>query len=77
MVEDDVRLHESTVKRAEKLAGSVPRTSPRRRSTPRNRSTWTLNIQVHPLVMREAKRLLAERPGTRLRIVDATTVMVE
>jgi hypothetical protein len=74
-VEERATLHESSVKGAQELVGSFarPRAQERRPRSSRAR----LEVRVHPLVMARALQLQAARPGTRLRIVDASTVLVE
>lgn len=75
-IEQGASLHEATVKDAELHAASRARRKPR--ATPGGRSSKVrTELQVDPEVMAAAKQLLQLRPGTKLRIVDATTVIVE
>lgn len=74
-VQQAANLHEESVKGAQELAGSFAR--PRARERRPRSSRARLALRVHPLVLATAHRLQAKRPGTRLRIVDARTVMVE
>lgn len=78
MVEATANLHEHTVQDAEAHAKTTRATrkkkaSPRRRSPARVR----VDVKVHPEVLSTAKALSRQRPGTRVRIVDAETVLVE
>jgi len=74
MVEREARLHEATVKTADDHVGQFV---PRKRRASSGRSTRTVVVTVDPEVMSTAKALVRQRPGTRLRVVDATTVVVE
>jgi hypothetical protein len=67
-------LHESTVQAADQHVGEY---TPRRRRRRRPRSSDPVTQVVHPDVMKAAQRIASSRPGTRLRIVDATTVLIE
>jgi len=73
-MEQEARLHEQTVKHA---ADHVGQFAPKKRRTSSGRSKRTVVATVDPEVMSTAKALVRQRPGTRLRVVDATTVMVE
>lgn len=74
MVEREASLHESTVKAAEEHAGSFSR--PRRRAVG-PRSSRVTTVAVDPQVMAAARQLAAARPGTRVRVLDSGTVIVE
>lgn len=74
-VQEAASLHESSVKGAQELVQARPRR--RARETRPRSSRARQELLVNPLVMAAAKQLQAARPGTKLRIVDATTVMVE
>lgn len=72
-----VGLHESTVKNAQELmATSRKRTKPRPKQQ-RPRSSPVEVEQTHPAVMAEAKRIVRQTPGTRVRAISADTAMVE
>ena len=72
-VEGSASLHESTVKAAEKHEGAF--SVPQRRSAG-SRSSRVSRATVDPRVMVAAKKL-ARGDLSRLRIIDATTVVVE
>jgi hypothetical protein len=74
-VQEGCSLHEETVQAAQELVDQ--RRRPRARETRPRSSRPRQQVVVHPLVMAAAKRLRDARPGTRLRIVDSSTVVVE
>lgn len=76
-LEDRVRLHEKTVQKAALGPGAAFYSSPvkttsQRRLHPKNVSY----LQVHPLVLEEAKRIIAAGTYTKIQIIDDGTVLV-
>lgn len=74
-LQDMAHLHESTVKLV-----AVPDRSPpswvrkgRRKGSPPNKISY---LQVHPLVLNEAKRIIAEGSYTKIQIINDGSVMV-
>ena len=80
MVQDRVSIHESTVQKVASGAlgpGAGFYQSPVKTSSERRRLVLKqTNMQVHPLVMWTAKRIIHEGSYTRIQIVDETTVIV-
>lgn len=75
VVEQELRLHEETVKRAQDHVGTFSGTQRRSRGS---RSSRVSTATAAPELMAVAKRLSAARPGTRVRVLDGgTTVLVE
>jgi len=73
-MENTASLHEDTVQHADDHVATY---HPKRRRASKGRSSRVSTLKVDPEVMSTAKKLVQQRPGTHLRIVDATTVMVE
>jgi hypothetical protein len=74
MVERELRLHEETVKRAQEHVGTY---SGARRRSRGSRSSRVSAATAAPELMAVARRLSAARPGTRVRVLDGGTVLVE
>lgn len=68
-------LHEESVRGAQELVGTFAR--PRARGNRPRSSRVRQSPVAHPLVWATARKLQAARPGTRLRVVDFSTVLVE
>lgn len=75
MMEATANLHEETVQHAEEHARTH---HPKRaRAKQRGRTRTTRDVKVDPRVMSKAQALVRQRPGTRVRVLDAETVLVE
>lgn len=69
-------LHPETVSDADEHAAAYNPGRERATET-RPRTSRVRSLRVHPDVMAAAKKLLAERPGSRLVIVSETEVRIE
>lgn len=74
-VEETASLHESSVTGAQELVGTFAR--PRARAKAGRSSRVRQRPVADPRVWAAARQLQAARPGSRLRVVDFTTVLVE
>ena len=72
-IHEGVGVHEHTL---QALARGEVKPPPRRRRKGQTKATPVLVSRVHPLVMAEARAIIAHGTYTRLEILSSTTVRV-
>lgn len=72
-IQETASVHPKTIQLVARGEHDLPRSLPRPRRVHPNQVSY---LQVHPLVLHEAKRIISEGTYTRIQIIDDRTVIV-